>query len=54
MSGRPEFCPACGHEVYGHGMYCQCCGLDLDKWETASPERQESLEQRAREEYNEW
>jgi uncharacterized Zn finger protein (UPF0148 family) len=43
---RPEFCPACGHEVYGHGVYCPVCGLDLDKWETAAPGTSESLEQR--------
>jgi predicted amidophosphoribosyltransferase len=43
---RPEFCPACGHEVYGHGCICPMCGLDLDTWETAAPERSDDLADR--------
>jgi uncharacterized Zn finger protein (UPF0148 family) len=48
---RPEFCPACGHEVYGHGVFCPMCGLDLDTWETAAPATSDRLEAEHRDAY---
>ena len=39
-----EFCPRCGHEVYGHGVYCPVCGLDLDMVARKPPMTDEELQ----------
>ena len=40
-----EFCPRCGHECYDSGVFCQICGLDLDRLAQGPPKTEKEIEE---------